>query len=86
MGAPFDSDDSLETGSVFVYKEVNEDEWELLGSKIIPADGIDGGLFGFSVDIDEDSTIVIGSRVSSQVLESTITTSTIAFLNLLFIL
>lgn len=63
VGAPFDGDGSL-TGSVFVYKEVGDDEWELLGSKIIPVDGADGDLFGFSVDIDKNSTILIGSRVS----------------------
>jgi len=45
-----------------VYKEVEENKWELIGDKITPADGIDGDLFGFSVDIDK-STLVIGSRV-----------------------
>lgn len=54
-----------QTGSVFVYQEVSENDWQMLGDKITPADGINEDLFGFSVDLDDDSTLLIGSRVSS---------------------
>jgi hypothetical protein len=63
VGAPFDGTGSSQTGSVFVYKEVAANTWELFGDKITPVDGLVGDSFGFSVDIDEDATIVIGSRV-----------------------
>ena len=63
VGAPFDGTGSSQTGSVFVYKEVATNAWELFGDKITPVDGLGGDSFGFSVDIDEDATIVIGSRV-----------------------
>ncbi len=63
MGAPFDGTGSSQTGSVFVYKEVVTNTWDLFGDKITPVDGLGGDAFGFSVDIDEDATIVIGSRV-----------------------
>lgn len=46
-----------------MYREVTENEWELLGNKIIPADGDLGYLFGSSVDIDEESMVAIGSKV-----------------------
>jgi hypothetical protein len=63
IGAPFDSNDNVMAGSVFVYKETSTDNWELVGDKIIPADGLANDAFGFSVDIDEDNNIVVGSRV-----------------------
>jgi hypothetical protein len=66
VGAPFDGTGSSQTGSVFVYKEVSNNTWELFGDKITPLDGLGGDAFGFSVDIDDSSTVVIGSRVSSQ--------------------
>eukprot|EP00804_Cyclotella_cryptica_P000057 CCRYP_013743-RA/>CCRYP_013743-RA protein AED:0.16 eAED:0.16 QI:2268/1/1/1/0.69/0.66/27/153/931 len=61
VGAPFDGTGSSQTGSVSVYKEVSENKWELFDSKIIPLDGSAGDQFGVSVDIDEESTIVIGA-------------------------
>lgn len=64
VGAPFDGEDGTDTGSVFLYKEESENNWELQGDKITPADGVDEDLFGFSVDLDNDSTLLIGSRVS----------------------
>ena len=64
IGAPFDGAENSQTGSVFAYKETEDNKWELLDDKIVPADGTDGDLFGFSVDIDENSSILIGSRVS----------------------
>ena len=64
IGAPFDDNDNSLTGSVFVYKETEDNKWELYGDKIVPADGTDDDLFGFSVDIDESSSILIGARVS----------------------
>ena len=64
VGAPFDRTGSSQTGSVFVDKEVSNNTWELFGGKITPVDGLEGDAFGFSVDIDEDATVVIGSRVS----------------------
>ena len=60
VGAPFD-----EGGSVFVYKEIKENTWELLGDKIVAANGTQNDEFGYSVDINEDSMLVIGSRVSN---------------------
>lgn len=64
VGAPFDGTGGSQTGSVSVYKEVSENKWELLDSKITPVDGSAGDQFGVSVDIDDESTIVIGSSVS----------------------
>lgn len=64
VGAPFDESGSSMTGSVFVYREVSENKWEMVGNKITPEDGVDGDTFGYSVDIDEHSTLVIGSKVS----------------------
>ncbi|KAL7519364.1 hypothetical protein ACHAWX_004128, partial [Stephanocyclus meneghinianus] len=61
VGAPFDGTGGSQTGSVSVYKEVSENKWELLDSKITPVDGSAGDQFGVSVDIDDESTIVIGS-------------------------
>jgi hypothetical protein len=66
VGAPFDNEGGLQTGSVFVYKEVSEDDWQSLGNKITPTDGEDDDAFGYSVGIDEVSTILIGSKVSAQ--------------------
>ena len=65
VGAPFDGSGDSQTGSVSVYKEVSENKWQLLDSKITPVDGSAGDQFGVSVDIDEESTIVIGSSVSA---------------------
>ena len=65
VGAPFDGTGGSQTGSVSVYKEVTENKWELFDSKISPVDGSAGDQFGVSVDIDEESTIVIGSSVST---------------------
>lgn len=61
VGAPFDGEGSSRTGSVFVYKEVSENVWELQND-ITPEDGVKDGAFGFSVDIDKES-LVVGSRV-----------------------
>ena len=66
IGAPFDNNGGTLTGSVFVYKETSTDTWELVGNKIIPADGVANDAFGFSIDIDEDNNIVVGSRVRSE--------------------
>lgn len=63
IGAPFDGEGDSSTGSVFVYKETSEDKWELQGAKITPQDGLQGDAFGFSVDVDKDSNLVIGARV-----------------------
>jgi hypothetical protein len=62
VGAPFDGEGSSRTGSVFVYKEVSENVWELQNDKITPEDGVKDGAFGISVDIDKES-LVVGSRV-----------------------
>ena len=59
VGAPFDE----AAGSVFVYKETDENKWELFGDKIVAADGTQGDEFGYSVDMNEDSILAIGSRV-----------------------
>lgn len=64
VGAPFDESGGSMTGSVFVYHEVSENKWELVGDKITPEDGVDGDAFGYSVDIDDNYTVVIGSKVS----------------------
>ena len=64
VGAPFDEEGNS-TGSVFVYKEVSEDVWELQGDKLTLQEGLEGDAFGFSVDIDEESTLAVGVRVSS---------------------
>ena len=63
VGAPFDGIGGNRTGSVHVYKEVSENNWQLLGDKITSVDGRDGDLFGVSVDINEANTIVVGSMV-----------------------
>jgi hypothetical protein len=63
VGAPFDSEDGLQTGSVFVYKEVEQNKWDLVGQKVTPTNGLGGDAFGYSVDIDEKSLLVVGSRV-----------------------
>lgn len=66
MGAPYDDDENdSQTGSVFVFKEVSQNKWELQGDKIIPNDAAGGEFFGESVDIDEESRIVIGAGVRS---------------------
>lgn len=67
VGAPFD-----EIGSVFVYKEVSDNKWELLGDKITPPDGVELDMFGYSVDVDQDSTLVVGSAVSLSLMISII--------------
>lgn len=67
VGAPFDGEGSS-TGSVFVYKEVSEDKWELQGNKITLQEGLQGDAFGYSVDIDEESTLAIGVRVRQFVI------------------
>lgn len=61
VGAPFDR---ARAGSVYVYKEVSEDEWVIQGEKIIAQDSEDNDEFGSSVDIDEASRIVVGAFVS----------------------
>jgi len=62
VGAPFDG--ASQTGSVLVYSEVSENNWELLDSKIVGNDSSDGDQFGISVDVDDLGTFVIGSNVS----------------------
>lgn len=64
VGAPFDGGRGSQTGSVYVYKEASKDKWELFDRKIVPTDGKNGDQFGISLDIDELSTLVIGSNVS----------------------
>ena len=80
VGAPYDSDAEFESGlgSVFVYMEVKDNEWELVGDKITS-----GGnsqtltpIFGYSVDIDEESRIVIGELAVSY-LEKTFRASVV---------
>ena len=58
IGAPFD----YNGGSVHVYKETKADKWEMQ-DKITPEDN-EYAHFGGSVDIDEESRMVIGARVS----------------------
>lgn len=65
VGAPFDVSGGSQSGSVSIYREVSDDNWELFeGNKVSPGDGNDGDQFGVSLDIDDSSTFVIGSNVS----------------------
>lgn len=65
VGAPFDVSGGSQSGSVSIYREVSDDNWELFeGNKISPGDGDDGDQFGVSLDIDDSSTFVVGSNVS----------------------
>lgn len=72
MGAPFDGTGGSQTGSVFVYKEVSENKWDLFDRKITPLGGKAGDQFGVSVDIDDESTIAIGSSVSAIIVIKTV--------------
>ena len=71
VGAPYDGDGSSQTGAVYVYREVSENNWQLVDGRVVPFDGNDGAQFGYSVDIDADSTIVVGARVSRKFLLKT---------------
>ena len=62
VGAPFQLNGaSLESGAVFIYKEVNPNDWQIFGSASFPPDGRDEREFGFSVAID-DSVALVGAR------------------------
>ncbi len=66
VGAPYDGAGSSQTGSVYIYREVSENNWQLVDGKVVPFDGNAGAQFGYSVDIDANSTIVVGARVSRK--------------------
>ena len=63
VGAPFDASGGSQTGSVSVYTEVSDDNWELL-DKFTPSDSQAGDRFGISLDVDDSSTFAVGSNVS----------------------
>lgn len=50
-------------GAAYVYKETSLNKWKLQGD-IITQEGNFEDFFGQSVDIDEESRIVIGAGVS----------------------
>lgn len=63
VGAPYDGAGSSQTGSVYIYREVSENNWQLV-ERVKPPDV--NGQFGYSVDIDANSTIVVGAWVSGK--------------------
>jgi len=60
VGAPNEGLGAEKYGAVLVYERAAGNTWTL-AEKLIPMDGRQGDLFGFSVAIDEP-TIVVGSR------------------------
>jgi len=64
VGAPNEGAGSDKIGAVFVYKKDGVGDW-VFNEKIVPSDGNQGDLFGFSVDI-HGSTVVVGSREAER--------------------
>lgn len=57
VGAQGDTNNDIESGSVFVYQEFDVGGWSLL-AKLSPADAQEADVFGESVSVDGDTLIV----------------------------
>ncbi len=64
IGSPFDDDLGLDSGSVYVFRW-NGSAWAQ-EAKLLPSDGIAGGLFGYSVSLNGD-VIVVGSAYADYI-------------------